>query len=153
VDANEFLKKVTPAAQRSRLAPFWNDITQLRDSNCTLEQVCEFLAANGVQISIAGLSKYIKRREEKGEKAERVHAPATSQKPQRVHAASSNETPAASPQLTPKGEAPDQTEPEDDLAGKSQIEANRIRRERKAQQFIKEQPTNSLIKNLKDKQS
>lgn len=141
MDANEFLKKVTPAAQRSRLAPFWNDITQLRDSNCTLEQVCEFLAANGVQISIAGLSKYIKRREEKGEKAERVHA------------ASSNETPAASPQLTPKGEAPDQNEPEDDLAGKSQVEANRIRRERKAQQFIKEQPTNSLIKNLKDKQS
>jgi hypothetical protein len=67
VDANEFLKKVTPAAQRSRLAPFWSDITKLRGSGCTLEQVCEFLAANGVQISIAGLSKYIKRREEKGE--------------------------------------------------------------------------------------
>lgn len=67
MDANEFLKKVTPAAQRSRLAPFWNDITKLRGSGCTLEQVCEFLAANGVQISIAGLSKYIKRREEKGE--------------------------------------------------------------------------------------
>jgi hypothetical protein len=65
VDANEFLKKVTPAVQRSRLAPFWGDITKLRDSGCTLEQVCEFLAANQVQISIAGLSKYIKRREEK----------------------------------------------------------------------------------------
>ena len=69
MDANEFLKKVTPAGQRSRLAPFWNDITKLRQSGCTLEQVCEFLAANGVQMSIAGLSKYIKRREEKGEQA------------------------------------------------------------------------------------
>jgi hypothetical protein len=67
VDANEFLKKVTPAGQRSRLAPFWNDITKLRQSGCTLEQVCEFLATNGVQMSIAGLSKYIKRREEKSQ--------------------------------------------------------------------------------------
>ncbi len=48
MDANEFLKKVTPAGQRSRLAPFWNDITKLRQSGCTLEQVCEFLAANGL---------------------------------------------------------------------------------------------------------
>lgn len=41
VDANRFLKKVTPAGQRSRLAPFWNDITKLRQSGC-IEQVCEF---------------------------------------------------------------------------------------------------------------
>ena len=103
MDANEFLKKVTPAAQRSRLAPFWNDITKLRENGCTLEQVCEFLAANGVQISIAGLSKYIKRRDEKGEKAERVHAPDSQQKAQRVHAASGADSPAAAPQvLTPK---------------------------------------------------
>jgi len=74
VDANEFLKKVTPAGQRSRLAPFWNDITKLRQSGCTLEQVCEFLATNGVQMSIAGLSKYIKRREEKGEKPDQKPA-------------------------------------------------------------------------------
>lgn len=92
MDANEFLKKVKPAAQRSKVAPFWNDITKLRESGCTLEQVCEFLAANGVQISIAGLSKYIKRREEKGE-TERVHAPVSSEKPERVHAPKTVETP------------------------------------------------------------
>lgn len=62
MDANEFLEKTTPTAQRSRLAPFWNDITMLREKGCTLKQVCEFLAINGVQISIAGLSMYIKRR-------------------------------------------------------------------------------------------
>lgn len=65
MDANEFLKKVTPAAHRSRLAPFWNDITKLRENNCTLDQVRDFLAANGVVISVAGLSNYIKRRDEK----------------------------------------------------------------------------------------
>ena len=69
MDASEFLKKITPAAKRSRLAPFWEDIKKLRQSGCTLEQVCEFLAANGVQMSIAGLSKYIKRREEKSSSA------------------------------------------------------------------------------------
>ena len=69
MDENEFLKKVTPAVKRSRLAPFWEDIKKLRMSGCTLEQVCEFLSINGVQMSIAGLSKYIKRREEKASSA------------------------------------------------------------------------------------
>lgn len=62
MDANEYLKKIKPAAHRSRLAPFWNEITKLRQNNCTLDQVREFLAVNGVKISIAGLSNYIKRR-------------------------------------------------------------------------------------------
>ncbi|RYE66675.1 MAG: hypothetical protein EOO81_11260 [Oxalobacteraceae bacterium] len=64
MDALEFLSKVTPGKQHSRLTPFLADITLLRQHGCTLEQVCEFLATNNVQISIAGLSKFIKRREE-----------------------------------------------------------------------------------------
>ena len=68
MDANEFLRKVSPASKRSCVSPYWHDIVMLRDSNCTLGQVCEFLKENGVQISIAGLSKYIRRREEKEEK-------------------------------------------------------------------------------------
>ena len=65
MDANEFLKRVKPAAKRSRLAPFLDDINKLRGEGCTLDQVREFLAANGVEISVAGLSKYIKRQEGK----------------------------------------------------------------------------------------
>ena len=68
MDVNEFLRKVTPAAKGSRLVPYWSDVVKLRDSNCTLGQVCGFLRENGVQISIAGLSKYIKRREENEKK-------------------------------------------------------------------------------------
>ena len=64
MDALEFLSRVTPRKQHSRLDPFLADITLLRQRGCTLEQVCEFLAVNNVQISIAGLSKFIKRREE-----------------------------------------------------------------------------------------
>lgn len=65
LDVNEFLRNVTPAATRSRLAPYWDDITKLRDSDCTLGQVCAFLKGNGVNISVVGLSTYIKRRKEK----------------------------------------------------------------------------------------
>lgn len=65
MDALEFLSKVTPGKQHSRLTPFLADITLLRQHGCTLEQVCEFLATNNVQISVAGLSKFIKRREER----------------------------------------------------------------------------------------
>jgi hypothetical protein len=79
VDADEFLKRITPAGKRSRLAPFWNDITKLRQHGCTLEQVCQFLATNQVQMSIAGLSKYIKRRDEKEQAS--AQKPATT-KPQ-----------------------------------------------------------------------
>ena len=63
MNANEFLSKVTPAVKQSKLAPYWADITRLRNGNCTLGQVCDFLGENGVEISIAGLSQYIRRRQ------------------------------------------------------------------------------------------
>lgn len=67
MNANEFLENVKPARPRSRLAPFWTDITTLRARGCTLAQVKVFLAKNGVEVSIAAISKYIKKMEEKGQ--------------------------------------------------------------------------------------
>jgi len=61
MNADEFLMQVTPAAPRSRLTPHGNDIIKLRDKGCSLEQVCQFLAANGVQITVAGLSKFLRK--------------------------------------------------------------------------------------------
>jgi len=66
MNADEFLKIVTPARPRSRLAPYWGDILKLREHGCTLEQVRQFLAANQVQISVGGLAQYIRRQEAKG---------------------------------------------------------------------------------------
>lgn len=63
MNTDEFLKKIKPAAKRSLLAPWWKEIRELREKNCTLDQVCKFLSLNGVEITIAGLSKYIKRQE------------------------------------------------------------------------------------------
>jgi len=132
VDANEFLKKVTRAGSVARLAPFWNDITKLRQSGCTLEQVCEFLAANGVQMSIAGLSKYIKRREEKGEQATPKPAFGHDQAA-RPAAPSHDEEPPATP----------------DAAGAetSQL-TTRQRGEALADQYMKPASTNPALKRL-----
>jgi hypothetical protein len=61
MDADEFLKQVHPAAKRSRLAPFHDDIIKLRDRGYTLQQICDFLKLNNINISLAGLSKYLKK--------------------------------------------------------------------------------------------
>lgn len=62
MDVNEFRTMVAPGGKNSRLAPFWSEIKALRADNYTLDQVLEFLKANGVEITITGLSKYIQRR-------------------------------------------------------------------------------------------
>ena len=83
MDADEFLKKVAPSVHRSRLSPHWGDIVKLRAHGCTLDQVREFLAANQVQISMAGLSQYIRHRVAKealGGGSERVAVSETSLK-------------------------------------------------------------------------
>lgn len=148
MDIEEFEKRVQPSAKRSRLEPFRSQIFELKAKGYADWQVRDWLAANGLEISRQAVQQFFK----KEAKAERVHALPTSPNPQRLHAAINTEPPAAAPQgLTPKGEAQAPDEPEDDLIGKSQIETNKARRERKAQQFIKDEPTNSIIKLLKDK--
>lgn len=75
MNAEEFLKQVRPAGRRSRLVPFMADIRKLRQHGCTLEQVCEFLAANQVHITVAGLSAYLRRQDEKVDVMPRVASP------------------------------------------------------------------------------
>ena len=70
MDVEEFLKQVKPAGRRSRLAPWWADISKLRRAGCTLEQVKVFLATNGVEITVPGLSTYIQRRSRQPETME-----------------------------------------------------------------------------------
>lgn len=91
MDANEFLKKVPPGARRSKLAPWLDDIRNLRASDYTLEQVCTFLEANGVTITIAGLSAYLRRMEAR-EQEQGIKRPT---KPQ--PSPSSTSTPAGQP--------------------------------------------------------
>lgn len=57
MDVEEFKGRVKPAARRSRLAPYRDAISQLRADGYTLNQVREFLAINGVDITVAGISR------------------------------------------------------------------------------------------------
>lgn len=77
MDADEFLKQVRPAARQSKLAPHLADIRKLRSSGCTLEQVCEFLEKNGVTVSVAGLSAYLRRQDGKQVAGSGLHNPQT----------------------------------------------------------------------------
>ena len=74
MDADDYLKAVPPASRRSKLAPWLADIRKLRANGYTLEQVREFLAKNGVEITIAGVSAYVKRMEARQEQEETTPA-------------------------------------------------------------------------------
>lgn len=80
MDADSFLKQNAPRP-RSAMADYWDDIKKLRAAGCTLEQVREFLAANGVAVSVAAISKYIKRREAEGEIIDKGETRTTAEKP------------------------------------------------------------------------
>ncbi len=147
MDIEEFEKQVQPSGKRSRLEPFRSQIFELKAKKYADWQVRDWLASNGLKVSRQAVQQFFK----KEAKAERVHAPLVSTNPQRVHAAINTAPPAAASQgLTPKSERQAPDAPRDDMAGKSQIQANKARRERKAQQFIKDEPTNSVIKFFKE---
>lgn len=66
-----FLQRITPGKARltnSRLEPWYAEIILLLEEHCTLEQVRAFLAANGVAITITGISNFLQRRREKEER-------------------------------------------------------------------------------------
>lgn len=66
-----FLQRITPGKARltnSRLEPWHAEIILLLEEHCTLEQVRAFLAANGLTITITGISNFLQRRREKEER-------------------------------------------------------------------------------------
>lgn len=67
LNAEDFLKQITPSKKGSKLQFFWDDIQILRKNGCSLEQVKEFLKKNNIEITVAGLSKALKKRAEKNE--------------------------------------------------------------------------------------
>ncbi|WP_124678920.1 hypothetical protein [Burkholderia cenocepacia] len=61
MNREEFEKTTEPAGRKSKLAPFLIDIRALRDNGYSLQQVLEYLKANGVEISLRGLTAYLAR--------------------------------------------------------------------------------------------
>jgi DNA-binding transcriptional MerR regulator len=62
MNVDDFLKATEPKVKRSVLDPFYDDIKKLRDHGRTLSQVCDYLKLNNVEITVAGLSKFLERR-------------------------------------------------------------------------------------------
>ena len=143
MEIEEFEKRVQPSAKRSRLEPFKSQIFELKAKGYADWQVKDWLAENGVEISRQAVQQFFK----KEAKASPVSADSSHTVPV------NNSTRAVSPQLTPKEEVTTKDEVEDDLTGKSTSEITRIKRERKAQSFITDQPSHPLLKNLKDNKS
>lgn len=59
---NDFLSREKPkggGVRRSRLAPFDRDLRKLKKEGYSLEQMREFLQANDVQVTVAGISAYL----------------------------------------------------------------------------------------------
>lgn len=135
MDIEEFEKKVTPSAKRSRLEPFRVQIFELKVKGYADWQVRDWLATNGLEISRQAVQQFIK----KGQEEKRFHAFKTP---------TQGTSPAAAPQVfTPRNE--EETGPiGDDLSGLDKKQ----RREKRADQFIKPELTNALLsKILKDK--
>ncbi|WP_321874506.1 hypothetical protein [Burkholderia ubonensis] len=61
MDREEFEKTHDPAGRKSKLAPYLIDIRALRDNGYSLQQVLVYLKANGVEISLRGLTAYLAR--------------------------------------------------------------------------------------------
>ncbi len=61
MNADDYIKQHPPKAQRSSLEPFDSDLRRLRGAGMSLAQIAEFLAASGVVISAASLSRYLKK--------------------------------------------------------------------------------------------
>jgi hypothetical protein len=62
MDAATFFENRPPSLnKRSRISPFGSDLLEYKKRGYTLLELQEFLAANGVKISLAGISAYIRR--------------------------------------------------------------------------------------------
>lgn len=63
MEIDEFVKKQQPRAKRlSRLDPHLAGILELKNQGYANWQICEWLAENGVKISVEGLRKFLKNR-------------------------------------------------------------------------------------------
>jgi len=61
MNADDYLKSIKPAAQRSALAPFHADVLKLRAAGCTLNQISDFLRMHGVAVTLSTIAKYLRK--------------------------------------------------------------------------------------------
>jgi hypothetical protein len=63
MDPDQFLAGITPSAKRSKLTPYRSDIAKLRNSGCSLQQICDYLSHQNVSIKPSGLAKFLSKKQ------------------------------------------------------------------------------------------
>ena len=64
MDAATYFEKRPPSFnKRSKISPFGSDLLEYKNRGYTLIELQGFLVANGVNISLAGISAYIRRKQ------------------------------------------------------------------------------------------
>jgi hypothetical protein len=125
MDIEEFKKQVSPSAKRSRLEPFRSQILELKSNGYADWQVRDWLAGNGLEVSRQAVQQFFKK---------------IASKPQ--------PTEPQAPKVTAAGEPQTKHESISEVTEHMNVETDRARRERKAQQFIRDEPSNSILKTL-----
>lgn len=133
-DLEEFIRKHRPGTKRSRLFPHLPAIHRLRAEGFSFDQVCQYLGEKGVSITVSGLSSFLKRHEVT-DRGEQGHEPKRG---------------TAGPPMRLGDDVPGEAEPlaaiPPELAGLGKKQ----RRERLADQFIKPETSNPLLKRMKE---
>jgi hypothetical protein len=133
-DLEEFIRKHRPGTKRSRLFPHLPAIHRLRAEGFSFDQVCQYLGEKGVSITVSGLASFLKRHENiKGGEQGHVPTRGTAVPPKHLGDDISGDA-------TPSATSP----PELDGLDRKQ------RRERLADQFIKPETSNPLLKRMKE---
>lgn len=130
MDIEEFKSKVSPSAKRSRLEPFRSQILELKSNGYADWQVRDWLAGNGLEVSRQAVQQFFKKAAANSKQSE----------PPPQKAISTVGTPSTHEPVS-----------EVEITETQNIETERARRERKAQQFIRDEPSNSILKTFKDR--
>lgn len=134
MDISEFVKQVKPRAKRSQLDPFKAQIFELRELGYANWQIRDWLATNGIEVTQESVRKFVVTRES-----------ADAQLANKSTTANQSDASSGLAATSPLTGGDSKTvEPGANTAGLSPKQ----RREMRADQFIKSENTNPVLKKL-----
>jgi len=137
MDINDFVKQVKPRAKRSQLDPFKAQIFELRELGYANWQIRDWLATNGIEVTQESVRKFVVTRES-------ADAQLASKSTTATQSSASSGLMVTS---SMSGGDSNTVEPGADTAGLSPKQ----RREKRADEFIKSENTNPVLKKLAKK--
>jgi hypothetical protein len=138
MDINEFVKQVRPRAKRSRLDPFKNQIFELKELGYANWQIRDWLVTNGIEVTQESVRKFVVTRESANAQS------ANREKSEIVRQVDQGTGRGLVVVPPPTGGENDTAEP-----GTATVRLSpKQRREKRADEFIKPENTNAVLKNF-----